>query len=406
MQQADSIESRNANPKHPRHAADRPGWFDSQMLSVVRDPLRALLRKPTTQKLVAPLVSPRRIDDYLELVDPCWSLDQVRARVIEVQREGRDVTSLRLLPNDNWRGHRAGQHVLLTVAIDGVQQTRSFTLSCAPRPGEPLRVTIKAHSKGHVSRWVNERAQVGDVVTLSQAQGKFLLPATLPAQLLFISGGSGFTPMIAMAHELVRAKYQGALTWLHYELDEVPLEHELRALVSQLPNATLKIQRTAPSSRIRGVAAPLLSQAQLSQLVPNWSSHEAFVCGPAGMMKTVIAMYTDAGLSAHVHSERFQPLWKSPAVPVLAEATGHRHLTFARSNKQSDARPGISLLEQAEHAGLQPQYGCRMGICHTCTCKKLSGTVRNELTGETSDARDEEIQLCIHTPLSDVSLDL
>jgi stearoyl-CoA 9-desaturase NADPH oxidoreductase len=381
------------------------------MVSAMQRPLTSLLRSAAAQRFVAPLVSPRRIDDYLELVDPCWSLSQVRARVVEVKHESRDVTSLLLAPNDNWRGHRAGQHVLLTVTIDGVQQTRSFTLSCAPTAGEPLRVTIKTHAKGHVSRWVNERAQVGDIVTLSQARGEFVLPAVLPTSLLFISGGSGFTPMIAMTQALVAARYQGALTWLHYELDQVPLAHELHALVAQLPNARLVIERTEPkraaNENAHVQAAPLLTDARLQQLVPAWATHETFVCGPAGMMNTVQAMYARAGLSNLFHSEQFQAAWKAqPTAPTLASATARRNLMFTRSGKQSAARPGISLLEQAESAGLTPQHGCRMGICHTCTCKKLSGTVRNELTGETSDARDEEIQLCISTPLSDVSLDL
>ena len=378
------------------------------MLSRVRTPVTSLLRTSLAQTLVTPLVWPRRIDDFLELVDPCWSLTQVRARVIDVQRESSDTTSLWLQPNDNWRGHRAGQHVMLTVTIDGVKQTRSFSLSNATHNGNArsdnaLRLTVKTHAKGHVSRWVKERAQVGDVVTLSHAQGQFLLPDVLPSQLLFVSGGSGVTPLVAMAQELFAASYRGKLTWLHYELDAVPLEHEMQALVSRLENATLTILRTAPGPTSHAEADPLLSEAQLSQRVPAWSTHEAFVCGPAGMMNIVQTMYTRANLPTQFHSEHFQAQWRAPAV---TEPSTRRRLHFARSGQDADARSGVSLLEQAERAGLHPEHGCRMGICHTCTCKKISGRVRNEITGAISDARDEEIQLCIHTPLSDVSLDL
>jgi len=373
------------------------------MLSRVRTPVTSLLRTSLAQTLVTPLVWPRRIDDFLELVDPCWSLTQVRARVIEVRRESSDMTSLWLEPNDNWRGHRAGQHVMFTVTIDGVKQTRSFSLSNAPNRPNALRVTIKSHAKGHVSRWVNERAQVGDVVTLSAAQGQFVLPDVLPSQLLFVSGGSGVTPLVAMAQELVAAGYPGKLTWLHYELDEAPLEHEMQALVSQLSNATLTILRTAPGPTSRAEADPLLSEAQLSQRVPAWATHEAFVCGPAGMMNIVQTLYARANLSTQFHSEHFQATWQPAAV---SEPSARRRLHFARSGQEADARSGVSLLEQAERAGLHPEHGCRMGICHTCTCKKISGRVRNEITGAISDAPDEEIQICIHTPLSDVSLDL
>ncbi len=64
------------------------------------------------------------------------------------------------------------------------------------------------------------------------------------------------------------------------------------------------------------------------------------------------------------------------------------------------------LLEQAEDAGLDPEHGCRMGICNTCSCRKVSGTVRNLLTGELSSQNDEEIRICVSVPVGDVVLDL
>jgi stearoyl-CoA 9-desaturase NADPH oxidoreductase len=81
-------------------------------------------------------------------------------------------------------------------------------------------------------------------------------------------------------------------------------------------------------------------------------------------------------------------------------------LVFASSGRTVDGHARSSLLDQAERAGLQPAHGCRMGICHTCKCKKLSGVVRNQLTGAISSEPGEEIQLCISTPQSDVTLDL
>ena len=66
---------------------------------------------------------------------------------------------------------------------------------------------------------------------------------------------------------------------------------------------------------------------------------------------------------------------------------------------------GSTLLEQAESAGLSPQSGCRMGICHTCTCLKSSGTVRNINSGEISRG-EEHIRLCISQAVGDVTLSL
>ena len=67
---------------------------------------------------------------------------------------------------------------------------------------------------------------------------------------------------------------------------------------------------------------------------------------------------------------------------------------------------GASLLEQAEGAGVPAQSGCRMGICHSCTCRKVSGTVKNLLTEEISSGPEETIQLCVSAALSDLVIDL
>ncbi len=67
---------------------------------------------------------------------------------------------------------------------------------------------------------------------------------------------------------------------------------------------------------------------------------------------------------------------------------------------------GASLLEQAEGAGLSPEHGCRMGICHSCSCRKTAGTVKNLRTGELSSADEEEIQICISAPVGDVVVEL
>jgi ferredoxin-NADP reductase len=246
---------------------------------------------------------------------------------------------------------------------------------------------------------VHERARVGDVVTLSAAQGSFVLPERVPAKLLFVSGGSGLTPLVAMAQQLVRDGYHGSLVWVHSERDAVPLVDELRAFARELPDMQLHVHRT--SGGRNHVGGDLLAQ-----LAPDWQQREAFVCGPRGLMTAVKALFAERGLQEHVHSESFQPEWLAGPVGALTAAGVKKRLVFAKSKLQSDACAGVSLLEQAEHAGLRPLHGCRMGICKTCVCTKLSGSVRNELTGEISDARDEEIQLCIHTPLSDVSLDL
>jgi ferredoxin len=67
---------------------------------------------------------------------------------------------------------------------------------------------------------------------------------------------------------------------------------------------------------------------------------------------------------------------------------------------------GATLLEQAEAAGLNPEFGCRMGICFSCTKVKTAGCTRNVRTGDLHTEPDTEIQLCISAPVGDVAIDL
>ena len=65
---------------------------------------------------------------------------------------------------------------------------------------------------------------------------------------------------------------------------------------------------------------------------------------------------------------------------------------------------GRTLLEQAEAAGLEPEFGCRMGICHTCDVPKLDGVTRDVRNGELDTGERDRIQPCVSVALGDVDL--
>lgn len=362
-----------------------------------RVPINSLLRT----RLVSAMCTPHSADDYLELFDSAWSLRVVRARVANVQAEADHATSLWLLPNENWRGFRAGQYVALAVHVDGVRYTRCFSISSAPEDGLPLRVTIKALPDGRVGGWAANSVRRGDVVVLSQALGDFTLPSPVPGKLLFVSGGSGITPIASMVRHLLANGYRGDIVSLHYARRECILGDELFALARRHPCfgfVPVLTGSTAAASRVEGH----FSIEHLEAVAGHWTDSELFVCGPAGLHAAVAQVVREHGLLQRLHVERFvNPMQLVPAAEPL-----RCRLTFARSGRAIDASTRASLLEQAEDAGLQPLHGCRMGICHSCKCRKLSGVVRNELTGLLSTEADEEIQLCVSTPRSDVTLDL
>jgi ferredoxin len=118
------------------------------------------------------------------------------------------------------------------------------------------------------------------------------------------------------------------------------------------------------------------------------------------LIESARRIWSEAGSDRLLHVESFLP--PSLALPS-DQAEGS--VSFARA-RAVVSNSGRSLLEQAEQAGLRPQFGCRRGICHTCTCRKTAGSVRSLLSGQVSSAEQEDIQICVSVPAGDVEIDL
>jgi stearoyl-CoA 9-desaturase NADPH oxidoreductase len=359
----------------------------------------ALTTRLLRSRAVAALASPHPVDRYLEVVNPMWAVEEVRARVESVRREtdgplddGGPVTTLTLRPTSTWRGFRAGQFVQVGVEIDGARRTRCFSISSSEAGGEEaFTITVRAHEEGLVSKYLATEAKAGLVLHLSQADGVFTLPDELPDRVLMISGGSGITPVMSMLRTLVDREYDGRITFVHYARDpESTIFREELESLARRENVDLTVVHTR-----RG--GERFTPQALAGLVPDHREIATFACGPAGLVESVRAAYGD---SEQLKVEYFKT---STLQPDPANAEGS--VSFARTGR-SAANSGASLLEQAEALGLTPEYGCRMGICFSCTSRKSEGTVRNVVTGATSSLPDEDIQICVSQPVGDCVVDL
>jgi stearoyl-CoA 9-desaturase NADPH oxidoreductase len=349
--------------------------------------------------LVEALATPHAVDRYLELVNPMLTVRDLRAEVTEVRRPTADSVTLTLRPTRQWRGFRAGQFVQLTVEIDGVNRTRCYSPACSQhRADGRIELTVKAHRDGLVSQHLYQQAHPGLVVGLAPADGTFVLPETRPASVLLISGGSGITPVLAMLRTLCDEGYAGDVAFLHYARTaaDVPYLDELHRLAAAHPNVTLVLGYTeqAGGGRLHGHFGP----EHLDAAAPWHADAETFLCGPPTLTGAVRDLYAANGLSGRLHTEDF-----APAPVVVDDGTATGAVTFERAGRTAD-NTGATLLEQAEAAGLSPEYGCRMGICFSCTQIKTAGCTRNITNGELHTDPDTEIQLCISVPVGDVSL--
>ncbi len=362
---------------------------------------QSLLRSP----VVGALTSPHGIDRYLELVHPMWTVTEVRARIVGLHREtraGEPVITLTLKPNGVWQGHEAGQYVQVGVEVDGARRTRCFSVSSPEsKRGDLITITLRANPDGIVSKHLATRAKVGDIIHLSQAEGEFTLPNPLPTDILLISGGSGITPVMSILRTLLRRGYGGTVTFLHYAQSR---DHQIYAeeLAALPPNVRVHLVYPETGGRF-------FTPMELERLVPGFRDIDTWACGPAGLIEKVQAAYDPAVVEEGAQRPSRNPKLRveffklATLAPPNEGATGT--VSFTRSGTEGE-NSGATLLEQAEALGLKPEFGCRMGICFSCTSRKTAGTVRNVISGEESSLPDEDIRICVSAPVGNCHVDL
>jgi ferredoxin-NADP reductase len=343
------------------------------------------------------LLLDRQAEFWLRELEPTWSFSDVRARVTAVFDETPDVKTFVLRPNRAWRDHRAGQHTTIEVEIDGVRVRRCYSISSAP--GELPAVTVKRVPGGRVSGWLHDHVRPGSVLALAPAAGDFVLPHPLPPKLLMVTGGSGITPVMSMLRDLSA----------HRAIADLVLVHCARSAADVVFSGPLHdLESRYPGLRVilclgDGAAGPgRFDEDLLQALVPDLTEREAFLCGPASLMQRVERLWAKSGASGRLHGERFSLAGRG--APAMKDGQAIT-VTLNGSGRRFTVRSG-TLLEQLERAGERPRSGCRMGICHTCRCRKLRGSVENLVTGAVSSAPDEDIQPCISVARSDVELGL
>lgn len=364
---------------------------------IPKQTVRTLINSPLAQALTWP----HGVDRYLELLDPLLAAGETRARMVAVHRETADCCTLVLKPNARWAGFEPGQHVQVGVELDGVRRTRCFSVSSSAKRADGfITLTVKAQADGFVSRHLIEAARMGDVISLSAASGEFVLPKARSDRLLLISGGSGITPVMSMLRSLLDEQYAGEIVFLHYARTRADaiFADELTAIAQAHANVRVVTSYTREKGPKNSEWSGHFSAQHPQGLCADYAQWPTFACGPAPLIESVQAHWKEVGAEGNLKVEYFQP-------PVRQNKASGGEVRFAHSERLAIDN-GATLLEQAEAAGLNPEYGCRMGICHTCTCKKTAGQVRNLLTGELSENGEQDIQPCISVPVGDVTLNL
>ncbi|WP_310961697.1 ferredoxin reductase [Nocardioides terrisoli] len=361
--------------------------------STGRDRLVRLLEATTTPLLPA---------DYLDIFAPLRSGTDLRARVLDVVPETRDAATIVLKPGADWTGHIPGQYVRIGVDVDGVRQWRAYSLTHGPRRDGSISVTVKAVPDGTVSPYLVHGLRPGTLVHLEQAAGEFVLTAA-PDKLLFVTAGSGITPVIGMLRNLFPVTDQGVV---HRQPRDITVVH----VAPSRPDSIFidNLEQLAAAGAIRLVARyddehGLLDVADLAGLVPDLAERTTYACGPTGLLDALQAHHDERGLA--LFTEQFRPAFVEPG----EGGTVH----FGGSDVTVEADGATPLLQAGEDAGVLMPSGCRMGVCFGCVVPLREGAVRDLRNGAVTTAVPGEtdpagvpIQTCISAAAGPCHIDL
>jgi stearoyl-CoA 9-desaturase NADPH oxidoreductase len=352
-------------------------------------PGQVSLRRRLAQ-LAERVTTPLLPADYLDLFDPLRPGADLRGRIEEVVPETEDAATLVIRPGADWAGHVPGQYVRIGVDVDGVRQWRAYSLTHGPRADGRISITVKAVPDGKVSNHLVRRAKVGTLVHLEQAAGEFVLP-TEAARLLFVTAGSGITPVIGMLRNLFPVAESGVVRLPRSERYDITVVHVaptepdsifIRNL-RELDEAGL-IRLVARYDDVHG----FLDVDDLAHLVPDLQQRTTFACGPAGLLDALEAHHARHGLE--LVTEQFR-------VATVQAGEGGT-VRFTRSGTTVEADGATPILVAAEDAGVLMPSGCRMGICFSCVLPMREGAVRDLRNGEITTAAPGDgvvIQTCI-----------
>ena len=344
-----------------------------------------------------------------------WTDREHRLECVAVTPEAPDVMTFTFRPDKPgiWFRYLPGQFVTLEIPVGPEPLMRTYTLSSSPSRPYTVSVTVKAQAGSIGTRWMFDNLKPGMSLKAFGPLGDFSYARHPGSRYLFISAGSGITPMMSMTRDLGDRSPDSDITFLHCARspDDIIFRWELEARARDMPQFTLgliveQLSRGQLWSGLKG----RIDKAKIALLAPDFLDRTVFCCGPEPFMATVRDALKGAGFDmGSYHEESFQPV----APPLPSTSAGEigeiapARVAFSASGMEGRCEPGHTILQTARAAGVRIAAACESGLCGTCRVLKLSGDVEMTHNGGIIDEEIEEgfILACCSRPKGDVEIE-
>lgn len=361
----------------------------------------------------------------LSVAPALWDADLDDTMVCrQVRQETHDVRTFVLsAPQPRLMRYAPGQFITLELEIEGQTINRCYTLSSSPTRPDTVSITVKRVPGGEVSNWLHDNLKAGDALRVLGPAGAFscyLQQAPAQRKYLFLSAGSGITPLMSMSRAMHDTAQGADIAFVHSARTpgDIIFATELELLARNQPHFRLGFvcERHGDRPGWAGFNG-FLSQSILQNIAPDFLQREVFTCGPGPYMAAVRALLQQAGFDmAHYHEESFsfETLATAAADTAPPEekfdsagmALAHT-VQFSRSGGEVRCIDGQTIIEATRAAGLRLPVSCTHGLCGTCKTKMISGKVDMQHAGGIRQREIDQgwILPCCSKPLSDVVLE-
>ena len=360
------------------------------------------LLQSATKTVVQSIFSPASFDFWASHLDATWSWQTPLARIVACEVAAKDSVTLTLKPNRHVQPFLAGQHVQVTLEINGARVSRSYSPSLHPALDGTFSITVKRMQGGKVSAWLSSEACVGQVVEIGAAFGEMTLAQSHP-QRVFLAAGSGITPLMSMIRVWAMGDHAEAITLVYWARtrEELCFVEELHALQQRYSNFNVHYVLTQQADLQASELSGRITSQLLADVVADLDSSIVYACGPAGFVEHA-REYSSAAVG--FYGEAF-------SLPTVIEndtdtAGQLVSIELTESKRTLQVPVGQTILAALEAQGLRPASGCRMGLCNTCACIKQSGTTEHILSRDRNDEAGSTVRICVSRACTDLSLAL
>lgn len=318
-------------------------------------------------------------------------------------------------PSGAWFDYQPGQFITLELPVQGGPIQRTYTLSSSPSRPLSISITAKAQPDSIGTRWMLDHLKPGMRLRAYGPAGIFSFHRHPAPKYLFISAGSGITPMMSMTTWAWDSGEMPDITFVHAARrpSEIIFRERLEQFANRVPGLKLRFTVEAPDPfRAWAGYQGRLNQIMLGLMAPDYLEREVFCCGPEPFMQGVRDMLGALGYDmARYHQESFgAPVRTESDAPVLDDVTPSdtlgAEISFAASGVTAACAQTDTVLAVAKRSGLNIPSGCTFGLCGTCKVRKLSGEVHMVHNGGISedDIAAGFILACCAHPLGAVAV--